>query len=90
MSTSNLIISRTFFANGVPQDIEEAAFIDGSSPIRAFIVIVLPLSKALIGVMALYYGVGHWNNYFNADLPSPIVPWCRCSWCCAKSWWNSR
>ena len=66
VSTSNLIISRTFFANGVPQDIEEAAFIDGCSPIRAFIVIVLPLSKALIGVMALYYGVGHWNNYFSA------------------------
>ena len=66
VSTSNLIISRTFFANGVPQDIEEAAFIDGCSPIRAFIVIVLPLSKALIGVMALYYGVGQWNAYFNA------------------------
>ncbi len=66
ISTYNLIISRTFFQNGVPQDIEEAAFIDGCSPVRAFVSIVLPLSKALIGVMALYYGVGHWNSYFSA------------------------
>ncbi len=66
VSTSNLIISRTFFSNGVPQEIEEAAFIDGCSPIRAFITIVLPLSKALVGVMALYYGVAHWNSYFSA------------------------
>lgn len=66
VSTTNLIISRTFFQNGVPKEIEEAAFIDGCSPIRAFITIVLPLSKAIIGVMALYYGVGHWNSYFSA------------------------
>ncbi len=66
ISTYNLIISRTFFQNGVPQDIEEAAFIDGCSPVRAFVSIVLPLSKALIGVMALYYGVSHWNSYFSA------------------------
>ena len=66
VSTTNLIISRTFFQNGVPKEIEEAAFIDGCSPIRAFATIVIPLSKALIGVMALYYGVGHWNSYFSA------------------------
>ncbi|MEA4824122.1 MAG: carbohydrate ABC transporter permease [Clostridiaceae bacterium] len=66
ISTTNLIISRTFFQNGVPKEIEEAAFIDGCSPIRAFATIVMPLSKALIGVMALYYGVGHWNSYFSA------------------------
>ncbi len=67
ISTYNLIISRTFFQNlGVPQDIEEAAFIDGCSPVRVFISVVLPLSKALIGVMALYYGVSHWNSYFSA------------------------
>lgn len=66
ISTYNLIISRTFFQNGVPQDIEEAAFIDGCSPVRALVSIVLPLSKALIGVMALYYGVSHWNSYFSA------------------------
>ncbi len=66
VSTTNLIISRTFFINGVPPDIEEAAFIDGCSPIKTFISVVLPLSKALIGVMALYYGVAHWNSWFSA------------------------
>ena len=66
VSTTNLIISRTFFSNGVPLEIEEAAFIDGCSPIRTFVTIVLPLSKALIGVMTLYYGVAHWNSYFSA------------------------
>jgi putative aldouronate transport system permease protein len=66
VSTTNLIISRTFFANGVPRDVEEAAFIDGCSPIKTFRVVVLPLSKAIIGVMALYYGVGHWNSWFSA------------------------
>ncbi len=66
ISTTNLIISRTFFANGVPRDVEEAAFIDGCSPIKTFLVVVLPLSKAIMGVMALYYGVGHWNSWFSA------------------------
>ena len=66
VSTTNLIISRTFYINGVPHEIEEAAFIDGCSPIRTFTAVVLPLSKALIGVMALYYGVAHWNSWFNA------------------------
>ena len=50
----------------MPKDLEEAAEIDGCSPIRTFIQIILPLSKALIGVMVLYFGVGHWNAYFNA------------------------
>lgn len=66
VSTTNLIISRTFFVSGVPREVEEAAFIDGCSPIKTFTAVVLPLSKALIGVMALYYGVGHWNAWFNA------------------------
>lgn len=66
VSTTNLIIARTFFMTGVPQELEEAAFIDGCSPIRAFVTIVLPLSKALMGVMTLYYGVAHWNGWFSA------------------------
>jgi putative aldouronate transport system permease protein len=65
VSTYNLIICRTFFAS-IPPDLEEAAMIDGCSTTRTFLTIVLPLSKALMGVMVLYYGVGHWNSYFNA------------------------
>jgi putative aldouronate transport system permease protein len=61
----NCIICRTFFA-GLPKELEEATYIDGASVLRTFISIVLPVSKALIGVMVLYFAVGHWNSYFNA------------------------
>ena len=61
----NVIICRTFFA-GIPKELEEAAYIDGASLNRVFFQIVLPLSKALIGVMVLYYAVAHWNAYFSA------------------------
>lgn len=65
VSVYNVIICRTFFA-GIPKELEDAAIIDGCSTYRTFLQIVLPLSKALIGVMVLYYGVGHWNSYFTA------------------------
>ncbi len=64
-STYNCIICRTFFA-GLPKELEEAAYIDGASVIKTFVKIVLPLSKALIGVMVLYFAVGRWNSYFSA------------------------
>ena len=64
-STYNCIICRTFFA-ALPQELEEAAAIDGCSTVRTFVQIVLPLSQALLGVMVLYFAVGHWNSYFNA------------------------
>ena len=64
-SMYNCIICRSFFA-GLPQELEEAAHIDGCSIIRTFLTIILPLSKALLGVMVLYFAVGHWNSYFNA------------------------
>ena len=64
-STYNCIIFRTFFA-ALPHELEEAAAIDGCSTVRTFVQIVLPLSQALLGVMVLYFAVGHWNSYFNA------------------------
>jgi putative aldouronate transport system permease protein len=66
VNTTNLIICRTFFTSSIPSELEEAAMIDGCSTTRTFLTIVLPLSKALLGVMVLYYGIGHWNSYFNA------------------------
>lgn len=66
ISTYNLIVARTFFANTIPWELHEAAFLDGCSDFRIFAKIVLPLSSPIIVVMTLYYGVGHWNSYFNA------------------------
>lgn len=62
----NLIIARTFFENSMPDGVLEAAQIDGCSDIKFLLKIVLPLSKAIIAVIALYYLVGYWNEYFKA------------------------
>ena len=61
----NCIICRSFFS-GLPRELEEAACIDGCSDIGIFMKIVLPLSKALLGVMVLYFALAHWNSYFTA------------------------
>lgn len=66
VSTYNLIVARTFFSNSVPWELHEAAFLDGASDFGIFTKVVLPLSSPIIVVLALYYGVGHWNAYFNA------------------------
>lgn len=64
-SMYNCIICRTFFG-GLPKEVEEAAIIDGCTSFQVFWQIVLPLSKALMGVMVLYFAVVHWNTYFAA------------------------
>lgn len=66
VSTHNLIISRTFMANTIPYELTESARIDGADDFCIFSKIILPLSKPIIVVMTLYYGVGHWNSYFPA------------------------
>lgn len=65
-SVFNLIISRAFFETTIPVELQEAAEIDGCNTARFFVSIVIPLSKAIIAVIALYYVVGHWNSFFNA------------------------
>jgi len=66
LSVYNLIVTRTFFQNNIPDELYEAARIDGSSELSIFTRIALPLSKPIIAVMALYYGVGRWSSYFSA------------------------
>ena len=66
ISVYNLIVARTFFANSIPWELHEASFLDGCTDFRIFLKIVLPLSSPIIAVLTLYYGVGHWNAYFNA------------------------
>jgi putative aldouronate transport system permease protein len=68
ISVYNIILIRTFFANTIPAELYEAAIIDGCGNGRFFILIVLPLSKAIMAVIALYIAIGHWNAYFNALL----------------------
>ena len=71
VSTYNLIVARTFFISAVPRELEEAAEIDGCSVAGIFFKIVLPLSKAMLGVIMLYYVVGHWNNFSTALYYTP-------------------
>ena len=66
LSVWNLFMTRTFFESSIPDGLVEAAKIDGAGEFRTFFSLVLPLSKAIIAVMALYYAVGQWNSYFNA------------------------
>ncbi|MEK4434448.1 carbohydrate ABC transporter permease [Paenibacillus sp. FSL K6-2862] len=61
----NIILSRTFF-KGVPRELKEAANVDGASDMKIFFQIVIPLSKPIIFVLALYAFVGQWNSYFDA------------------------
>lgn len=64
--TYYIIVARTFFANSIPGDLWEAAQLDGCGNLNFFFRIVLPLSKAVIAVIALWTAVGQWNSYFNA------------------------
>ncbi len=66
LSVWNLFMTRTFFESSIPDGLVEAAKIDGAGEFRIFFSLVIPLSKAILAVMALYYAVGQWNSYFNA------------------------
>ena len=66
VSVDNTIIMRTFFVNSIPPELQEAAQVDGCSNTRLLLQIVLPLSKQILAVMVLFYGVAHWNAFFNA------------------------
>lgn len=68
MSVNNMIIARTFFMNTIPQELTEAAEIDGASDYRLIFSVVLPLSAPIIAVLTLFYAVGHWNSFFNCFL----------------------
>ena len=66
LSVWNMIICRSYIQNTIPDALYEAATIDGCSPFKFLTAIVVPLSTPIIAVLTLYYGVGHWNSYFNA------------------------
>ena len=66
LSTYNLIVAKTFFENSIPEELYESAYLDGCGNIQMLFKIVLPLSKAILAVLVLYYAVGIWNSYFDA------------------------
>ena len=78
ISTYNCIIMKQFF-EGIPGELKESARIDGCSEIRVLFSIIMPLSKAIIMTIGLYYGVAFWNDFFHAMLyltdkyPLPIL-----------------
>jgi len=66
VSTWNLIVCRTFFQQTIPDELREAAELDGCGDTGFFLRVVLPLSSSIIAVMVLFYAVSHWNSYYNA------------------------
>jgi putative aldouronate transport system permease protein len=62
-----MLIMRNFFM-ALPESLEEAAIIDGASPLQTLVRIVLPLSTASIATIGLFYAVWHWNEWFYAFL----------------------
>ena len=77
VSCYNLIVCRTYFTSSLPKELSEAATIDGASEFGFFFRIAVPLSSAIIAVMTHFYGVGHWNSYFNAMIyitKKPLYP----------------
>lgn len=60
----NVIIARTFLQSSIPEELYEAAQMDGCDHFTYFFKIILPLSSSIIAVLLLYYGVGHWNDFF--------------------------
>lgn len=67
-SVYNIVVTRTFFQSSIPDELTEAAIMDGATNFKIFSAVILPLSKPIVAVMALFYGVGHWNQYFEALL----------------------
>lgn len=66
LSVYNMLIVRSYFMNSIPPSLQEAAMLDGASSAQYLFRIVLPLSKPVIAVIALYYAIGHWNDYYTA------------------------
>lgn len=68
MSAWNMFIMKNYFQTSIPAELYEAACIDGADNFHILMNVVLPLSAPIVAVMVLYYGVAHWNSYWNALL----------------------
>lgn len=68
MSVYNMIVARTFIETNISDELQDAARVDGCDDFRFFFQMVLPLSKAILAVLTIWYAVAHWNAYFDAFL----------------------
>lgn len=66
ISVYNMLVMKNYFQSSIPAELIDAAMIDGCSNLKTFFKIVLPLSKAIMAVMLIFYVAGHWNAYFDA------------------------
>jgi putative aldouronate transport system permease protein len=66
VSVFNVIVTRTYFETSIPQEMYEAATIDGCGHFKTFIKVVVPLSKPIIAVMTIFAMVAYWNDWFTA------------------------
>ena len=66
ISTYNVLVVRTYFLNSIPNELHEAAKLDGANNLQFLGKIALPLAKPVVAVVGLYYAVGHWNDYYTA------------------------
>lgn len=64
VSTWNLMLARTYMQSNIPEELYEASILDGASHFQYFLKVVMPLSKTIIAVLSVYYGIGKWNDYF--------------------------
>ena len=65
VSVYNIIVTRSFMENTIPEELRDAAKVDGCGDGYFFFKIVMPLSKAIMGVLVLFLAVSYWNSYFN-------------------------
>lgn len=68
ISIWNLIVARTFIEHTIPDELVDASRMDGCNHTRFLVAVVMPLSTAMIAVISLFYGVAHWNEFFEALL----------------------
>lgn len=66
VSVYNVFMCKSFFESNVPNEVLEAAQIDGAGEVRTFFDLILPIASSIVSVMVLFYAVGHWNNYIDA------------------------
>ena len=66
IATYNLMITRTYLTQQIPEELSEAAEMDGAGPLRIFLMVVTPLAKPILAVITLFYASNHWNSWYNA------------------------